>query len=132
MKRYSLLLLFLTVISFCSFSETLKIRIARPVLVYNNQVGDEWKFDVKIEGKSVPIGKLVKIEGQDIIKVVFTAQEVDKVSDFGSASLRIDPAALDANNKEYTDIEVIVSENVGKYKGNTAKWKVRIYYTKIS
>lgn len=130
MKRCSLFLFFITFITFYSFSETLEFRCDRPVMVYNDHVGNEWLFDVEIEGKRCSLDETVNIEGSDIIEVVFKVEEVDKISDFGSTTLKIDLNTLDLNTEQYTDIEVIVKENRGRYSGNTAKWKMRIYYSK--
>lgn len=131
MRRYGVFLLFTFFALFHAFSETLEIRCEQPVLVYNNHVGNEWVFDMEIDGRRCPIGRTVQVKCSGIIKVVFTAQEVDKISDFGSGTIDIDINTLEFNTEESAGIEAIVTENRGRYRGNKAKWKIWVYFSRL-
>jgi len=131
MKRYGLYVFVALLCTAYSFSETLEIQCAQPVLVYNNHVGNEWVFDVQIAGEDCPLGGTVKIESNALIEVVFSAREMDKIVDYGSSTFEIDPAALKTGKKQYADIEVIVTENRGRYSGNTAQWRMRVSFLKL-
>ena len=131
MKVYFLIIV-IFFISLYSFSDSLEIHCDRPVLIYNNHVGNEWVFDLQIDGKSYSMDERIEIEAFDTITIIFSVTEIDKISDHGSTSFILKGNELDFNKKYYSDIEVLVFENRGRYTGSSAKWKLRIYYTKTA
>ncbi len=86
--------------------------------------------DVTVNNKPLSKHKNLEFSETDTLFIKVICNEYDeKYPDFGHNSRIIDINKIDLS-KEYTfTIEVTVTENGGRYKGNTAKWK---YSFKIS
>lgn len=93
--------------------------------VENNHVGNEWVYSCTVNKKSLDEGDDMDVETTSTgkITIVCTAEEEDKYPDTGSKTLTIPVKNLKAGqNKSYT-AKVTVTENRGRYSGNTAVWE---------
>jgi hypothetical protein len=93
-------------------------------LIQNSSVGNNWSFEVKINGVKVKEGRKLKIKATTNDKISFSAsaKEHDLISDLGNAEISVNIKDLKLIEKNTYLIEVTVVENKGKYLGNTAMW----------
>jgi hypothetical protein len=106
--------------------------LERLELVHNNHVGDDWSFNLEVNGEEIPISRFVSSktiykasfhEPMDLT-VVANAQEQDTRPDFGSGRhvFRLDCPSLSGESLTAV-LDVSVRENAGRYSGNTALWR---------
>lgn len=93
------------------------------MLVENNHVGNEWLTTAYINDKEVKEGGSVtlNLKSTDSVKLKAYAEEQDKIPDSNSSN-----TAIKASNITKTinkNLKVVVTENRGRYSGNTAEWK---------
>lgn len=113
-------------------SQYLEITCDRPVLIYNDHVGNEWAHALEMDGKYFSIYNPFLVETNAVYKVKFTTSEANETyPDAASAPLNIDPSKLDWEKEYSKTLEVIVKERNGRYAGNTAKWQVTIHFKKF-
>ena len=115
-----------------SFAQNIVLTCDSPIQMYNNHVGYEWKFGFGVNRTFVPAVDPVSVPLSSVASLEFIIQELDKYTDQAIVSLDIDPASLQFNKLYSRTIELIVTENAGQYKGNTAKWSVTIHYKKVN
>jgi hypothetical protein len=92
--------------------------------VENNHVGNEWGFSCTVNSKELQEGNSVEIKttSSSKIKIVSEATEYDKYPDSGTKTLSIPVSKIKSNkNNTYTS-KVTVTENRGRYSGNSAVW----------
>jgi len=97
-------------------------------LEYNNSVGNEWIFDIEINGNKFnnnENSKTLSFKTNDKLKINAKVIEADNISDVGRNSIEIDLKKLDLSKKNTFEIPVIVRENRGRYSGNTAMWNLK-------
>ena len=130
----SLLIITSLVLSCCSisFSQNIVLTCDSPIEMYNNHVGHEWKFGFGVNRTFVPAVDPVTVPLSSVASLEFIIQEQDKYTDQAIVSLDIDASLLQFNKVYTRTLEVIVTENAGQYKGNTAKWSVTIHYKKVN
>jgi len=100
-----------------------KITFVSAKLVENNHVGNEWSTGAEVNGQAISVGKskTLKLKDSDVILLAATAVEEDKVPDEGAESEEIEVSSL-TKPKTTSKIDVMVTENRGRYSGNTATW----------
>lgn len=94
-------------------------------LIENNHVGNEWSHSCTVNKKNLDAGDSLDVETTSTgkITIVCKAEEDDKIPDIGSKTLTIPVNKLTTGEaKEYT-VKVTVTENRGRYYGNTAVWE---------
>jgi hypothetical protein len=131
MMKYLLSIVTLICSAGVASSQYIEITCDKPVLIYNDHVGNEWTHALELNGKYLSIYKPIRIESSSIHKVKFVTSEVnEKYPDSSSMPLGIDASKLEWNKMYSKRIELIVRESNGRYAGNTAKWQVTIHYKK--
>ena len=109
----------------------LNIKYDKSSLIYNNHVGNEWSTAVRINDNYLYRGENINLTVYENEKIVIycIANENDKIMDYGSANILVDPSEL-RNGQNFYTCNVIVTENRGRYSGNTAKWEFTFTVTK--
>lgn len=95
---------------------TSKVTLQSITLIKNNHVGNNWTKTVKVNDKKLTIGKTYNISGT--LNAYIKISENDKYPDIATKKVKL--------KKGTNTIYLTVIENKGRYKGNTAKWKVII------
>ncbi len=108
--------------------KTVTVKFNDAKLISNNNVGSDWTTAVEVDGQKLSKGGSVESE-QNLIKVVCTAIEKDKVSDVGTATLSIGVINLKRGENTFT-VNVTVVEKGGRYAGNKAVWAFTIKVTR--
>lgn len=93
------------------------ITLISALMIENNSVGNDWSYTVKINGKILNIGDSLKITDK-VITANITVIEADSRPDegFKNENLKIG----------LNEFDILVTENMGRYSGNTAKWHFKI------
>jgi len=93
--------------------------------IENNHVGNEWGFGCKVNKKELSEGDSITISttSSGKITIVSKAEEDDSIPDIGSKTLSISVSKLKVNKEATYTSQVTVTENRGRYSGNTAVWK---------
>ncbi len=89
---------------------------------YNNSVGNDWSIAASIDNKKIYIGDSIEISGKNKITIKAEAVENDKYSDYGSKTTSVNLSDVSTNKSKIVTLSVTVTENRGRYSGNTAKW----------
>lgn len=106
-----------------SITDTGKVTLVRVELVENNHVGNEWYTTASVNGKEIEEGSSVtlKLKSSESLKLKAYAEEQDKIPESGSANATVKVSSV---TKDITkSLKVKVTENRGRYSGNTAEWK---------
>ncbi|WP_028538636.1 hypothetical protein [Paenibacillus sp. J14] len=101
----------------------LKVTLVRVELVENSHVGNEWYTTALVNGKEIEEGSSVtlKLKSSESLKLKAYAEEQDKIPESGSANATVKVSSV---TKDITkSLKVKVTENRGRYSGNTAEWK---------
>ncbi|MDU0330813.1 MULTISPECIES: hypothetical protein [Paenibacillus] len=101
----------------------LKVTLVRVELVENSHVGNEWYTTASVNGKEIEEGSSVtlKLKSSESLKLKAYAEEQDKIPESGSANATVKVSSV---TKDITkSLKVKVTENRGRYSGNTAEWK---------
>ncbi|GLX70331.1 hypothetical protein [Paenibacillus glycanilyticus] len=115
--------LFMQPVAAADKTTKLKVTLVSVELVENNHVGNEWETTAYVNGKEVQEGKSVtlNLKASDSIKLKAYAEEQDKIPESGSANVAVKVSSITKSvNKA---LQVVVTENRGRYSGNTAEWK---------
>ncbi|WP_337100017.1 hypothetical protein [Paenibacillus sp. YIM B09110] len=101
----------------------LKVTLVSMELVENNHVGNEWYAAAYVNGKEVKTGSTVTLtlKTTDSIKLKAYAEEQDKIPESGTATLSVKAANVTKTISK--SLKVTVTENRGRYSGNSADWK---------
>ncbi|GMK48890.1 hypothetical protein PghCCS26_60200 [Paenibacillus glycanilyticus] len=100
-----------------------KVTLVGVELVENNHVGNEWLTKAYVNGKEVQKNKSItlSLKSTDSIKLKAYAEEQDKIPDSNSANDTVKASSITKTvNKA---LKVVVTENRGRFSGNTAEWK---------
>ena len=89
------------------------------ILQSNDSVGNEWQNTVILNGHEINSGDTVVAEFNSYITINGSVVEKDKMPDVGSGSIH---CILKDSLEKSTKIHV--SENCGRYSGNTAIWEL--------
>ena len=87
-------------------------------MISNMSVGNEWVTSIEYNGQNIKAGDTITVPLNSSITIVGNVTEKDSIPDLGSGSVQLTP-----DGKEKT-VEIYVTENRGKYAGNTAVWKL--------
>lgn len=100
-----------------------KVTLVSMELTENNHVGNEWYTAGYINDKEIKEGSSVVLDLQatESIKLKGYAEEQDKIPDKGEATSSI--KVSDVSKPVTKAVKVTVTENRGRYSGNTATWK---------
>lgn len=125
--KKTLLIILLISTSLIIFSqEKLEIQLVSISNISNNHVGNEWSHDVTVNEKTLTHYKSLNFkrsETKTLSLKVNCSEADDKYPDYGSNTKIIDLSTIDLSNEYLFAIEVTVTENGGRYKGNKAKWE---------
>ncbi|MCG8572541.1 MAG: hypothetical protein MJB14_20600 [Spirochaetes bacterium] len=110
-------------LSFNLSTREIKVRLQNVRMLYNNHVGNEWSYEIKVNDVIVEWDIVASIQVEDLINIVITVIEMEKSPDIGITRKQISISELsDYLNKEIP-LEVVVTEDRGRYSGNEAKWR---------
>jgi hypothetical protein len=101
------------------------------VLEFNNHVGNEWALALMVNGKSYSLHERILIETNASFVIRIVAEEEDKYPDIGFCDTTVSP---DDDADETTlrrELVVVVRENRGRYRDNTAQWSFVIHVRRI-
>lgn len=101
----------------------LKVTLVSAELVENNHVGNEWYTAGYVNGKELDEGATVSLtlKTTDNLTLKGVAEEQDKIPDSGTSSTKIKVSAITKTQSK--TLKVKVTENRGRYAGNTAYWQ---------
>jgi hypothetical protein len=101
----------------------IKVTLVSMKLVENDHVGNEWYTVAYANGKTIEEGNSVtfNLKSTDSVSLKAYAEEQDKVPDKATtvATLKVSSITKPINKT----LNVTVTENRGRYSGNTAKWQ---------
>lgn len=97
----------------------------------NNHVGNSWSVVATVGDTTIKKGKsaTLKYGDADTFTIVCTATENDKTPDVGTATIDVNVGELKNGKNKFTQT-VVVTENAGRYTGNTAEWVFTITVSK--
>lgn len=127
-KKIALIFVLISTSLIVSSQGTLEVQLISISNISNNHVGNEWSHNVTINQKALHEYQNLNFNLSETSSLVFkvTCSEYDeKYPDYGNNTKIIDLSKIDLSNEYLFTIEVTVTENGGKYKGNKAKWKYR-------
>jgi hypothetical protein len=101
----------------------IKVTLVSMELTENNHVGNEWYTAGYINGKEIAEGSsmVLDLKTTESVKLKAYAEEQDKIPDSAEASVSILASAVTKTISKA--VKVTVTENRGRYSGNTATWK---------
>ncbi|MNB80626.1 hypothetical protein D3C75_273920 [compost metagenome] len=100
-----------------------KVTLVSMELTENNHVGNEWYTAAYVNGKEIEEGSsaVLDLKPAESIELKGYVEEQDKIPDKGETVSTIKVSEL---SKPVTKaVKVTVTENRGRYSGNTATWK---------
>jgi hypothetical protein len=91
--------------------------------VENNHVGNEWYTAGYVNGKEIDPGSTVtlNLKPTDTLTLKGFAEEQDKIPESGTSSAKIKVSSVKTALSK--TLKVTVTENRGRYSGNTALWE---------
>lgn len=113
-------------------SVKIKVTVVGIKLAENNHVGNEWYTEASVNGKTVAEGSSVTLtlKPSATVQLEAYAQEQDKIPEDDTATASVKASSISKTvNKA---LSVTVTENRGRYSGNTATWKFTFKLQKIS
>ncbi|CAI6082944.1 hypothetical protein [Cohnella sp. JJ-181] len=113
-------------------SVKIKVTVVSVELVENNHVGNEWYTEASVNGKAVSDGSSVTLtlKPSAAIKLEAYAQEQDKIPEEDTATASVKASSITKTTNKA--LSVTVTENRGRYSGETATWKFTFKMQKIS
>lgn len=97
----------------------------------NNSVGNDWSKEYSIGGTSIKSGDIVAFNQNDRIEIKTTIIEYDDSNnDIGTEKTTYKISSTDISKGFTITQTIIVKENGGRYKGNTATWEVEYKFSK--
>lgn len=112
-------------------SQLLELSFEKPIEVYNNQVGHEWRFGFGVNKTFYPNKESISVPVSSASTLEFIIQELDKYTDQATQSLSIFPHEMEYNKVYTKKLELVITENGGRFKGQTAQFNVLIRYKKV-
>ncbi|MBE6805308.1 MAG: hypothetical protein E7526_02120 [Ruminococcaceae bacterium] len=111
----------LTVIDVTKY-DTYQIKI-ETICIENNNVGSEWSKIFIMDGQEISNKHRIKVPKGEIVEKTMNVKitEHDKYSDSACVDMNF---LLRKNERVVKTVKVI--EDNGRYKGNTASWKIKI------
>lgn len=125
-KRFICFLLLISLFS-CSAPERLSADECRVTysakLIENDSVGDEWTTYLLYKEEALPSKEIIPCA--NIITLYAYAREYDEAKP-DSNKTRVQFNGIKRGEKVTKKVTVVVKENGGRYKGNTAVWEFTI------
>lgn len=138
---FGLFILILFSVNFFNFSivdaastdVNLSVTLDSITCLSNNHVGNEWAFGFTANKTAVSSGSTIKLNAKssDSIAISAKATEEDTYPDTNTKSLTIPVSKLKEGGNTYS-LNVTVTENRGRYSGNTATWKFNFNIKKVT
>ncbi len=102
--------------------DTYQINI-ETVCIENNNIGSEWSKVFIIDGQEISDKYRIKVQKGEIVEKTMNVKitEHDKYSDSACVDMNF---LLRKNERVVETVKVI--EGNGRYKGNTARWKIKV------
>ncbi|MCA0757198.1 hypothetical protein KP806_19215 [Paenibacillus sp. N4] len=127
------LLLIVTVQPLAAAGKTVKLKVTfvSAKLVENNHVGNEWWSGAYVNGKELKAGGslVLTLKPADSVKLKAKVSEQDKYPDNGEANVSVKASSvIKSMNKS---LSVTVTENRGRYSGETATWSFSFKIEKV-
>ncbi len=100
-------------------------------LLSNDHVGNNWDISFIVDGENFRSGSTVILDKKSSLRFVFHAAEDDTFPDVGEFSVEI-PVSGNLSKDGYSmtkDVEI--TEDKGRYAGNTAVWRVNVAITPV-
>ncbi|WP_276357676.1 hypothetical protein [Cohnella caldifontis] len=128
-KRITIVLLFLLSffvlvqpLSAATKPVKLKVTLVRIELVENDHVGNEWYTAGYVNGKEIEEGTTVSLtlKSSDTLTLKGIAEEQDKIPESGTSTSKIKVSTITKTQSKI--LKVKVTENRGRYSGNSAYW----------
>ena len=100
---------------------------------YNHHVGNDWLCSAKVGRSNIAPGgaQIAVYEGQEVHLSARCVEHDDGAPDVGESECYIVIEKEDLNDSFYVTDEVFITENGGRYKGNTAKYNVTYYFNPV-
>ena len=111
-------------------SKYMKVRISANC-ISNNHVGNDWWYSYKVNGNLVNSGDIIPIKVNSKLSVSSMIVENDSVPDEGKASYSLTVNQDYWECGFYIEQTIYVTENRGRYTGNSATWYVRYEFEPI-
>lgn len=94
-------------------------------LIQNDSVGNEWIFSGNVNGIDIKQGKTINLTttGNEDISLSASAEEEDTYPDLGNGDENVNVSSLNLSKNNQKSIDVTVTEDRGRYSGNTANFK---------
>ncbi len=123
--------MFVLILFSCNFQYEvfdIYLKISDVEILSNNHVGNEWSFSVSDTATQTVVARYTKYQidkeylllSRTSIDLWFKATEHDEYDDIGYRYVNINAGELSTNSLT-KDVEVIVTENNGRYSGNSAR-----------
>lgn len=111
-------------------SVKVKVTLVSAELIENNSVGNEWAIGASVNGKELEEGSTVTLsmKPSGTLKLEVLAEEQDKIPDYGSKGTTVKLSSFAKSTSK--TLAVVVTENRGRYSGNTATWEFTFKITK--
>lgn len=110
-----------------SAQPAVEVTLVSARLVRNDHVGNEWSTSVKVGSQTLLRGQVRRVHPDDEGHIVITATAIEdeKYPDYGSNSIGVNVEELTGKGRSVT-LDVVVREDRGRYKGNTATWRFEV------
>ena len=97
-------------------------------LMYNNNVGNSWVYEVIINGKTLSSDGTILVNVQNDGKLYISSRvtESDIINDVGIGNVNIEMKDFNMADKNMVIIPVRVEETRGRYAGNAAAWEITL------
>lgn len=112
-------------------TEKIRVTFVSAELIENNHVGNEWWSGGYVNGKELEEGSSVNVNATSNGSILLKAevQEQDSSPDDGEASAAVKMSAIKSTVTK--KLNVTVTEDRGRYSGNTAQWRFTFKITRI-
>ena len=99
--------------------------------IENNSVGNNWVQEFSINGDAIEPIDVVSFEQNDELEIITVITEDDQFDDKESAGTIYKVTKTDFLKGFTVKHKIVVTEDKGRYAGNTATWEVEYKFTRI-
>ena len=100
------------------------------VCIENNSVGNNWEQEFSINGNIIEPIDIVAFNQNDELEIVAKIIEKDKYNDIGKTTTVYTVTKTDFSKGFVVNQKVTITEDKGRYAGNTATWEVEYKFTR--
>lgn len=97
-------------------------------MISNNSVGNDWMRDVTCDGVRVRSGDVLTLSNSFSFRCKIT--EDDTSPDVGYKTVSF--TGLQIGEKQERTVRIVITEDKGRYAGNTATWEVTVTVERLS